>query len=746
MKKILKLIGLTAVLLFFSAVLGLSAVNATGTPPILYVTKTKPQININEKVTIHALSVSQDQYGTAPESISFYVNSEKNPSVVCNNKHYCGMTYWVTEKVKGNKWYKFTVKSTYNDATATKTVYVFIKNKIVGEAPKAPEQETPTTPTSDQAPTYSQIITSNHQPKVGETFSATIYPSEKGAINLNKIDVLLDGKAAKTCATNNSIASCGAAFGPFTAVDVGEHKYEFLMVGINGKTNKPWGKFWVNAAPQAVDDYPEYDKVATSGDVVKVGEGYSVVLYAKPSKKFYEVERYFDNIQFTNTDLCKDISICPISAAPFKSTDVGEHTYKFVVKSKSGKSLEINGKLQVVLADEKDLKAPEVSISSDKDVLKINESATLTVTATDNKAVSKIQVLVFSGVVKECVGVNSCTYQIGPVSNKTYINKYTYSAYAYDAAGNSVFTGNKYVTVDISQPTPAIEPVISIEAEKSKINTTDTIIFKSNVNAGSKKLVKLQILVNQMVAKECVENVCEYTGGPFPAYVGKTVNYAATAYFSDGAHKTTGYSDIQVTDVPTVSIISTTQNPTDASMVTFAANATAGNKTIKHLSIIVNGKIEKTCSLAAACNYVGGPYSEYGGKTITYTANLFFTDDSIISADPKTLLIISNKQIEPKLTLKSDKLSAISKETFTLTAGLDVGSKKIETWGIFTGAGGIGKGGLTQYCSNSATACPVSIYALNTSNFHAEAKFTDGTIYKSDQVTITIQSAPSRTQ
>ncbi len=619
--------------------------------PILFVNQSKSKININEKVSIDALSVVQDSVGTAPESISFFIGNEKNPSIVCNDKHYCGMTYFVVDKNKGNKWVKFTIKSQYKTNTVSKFLYVFVTNKVVGGQPvPAPNPEQPTTPAGDQSPTYSQIITTNHQPKVGESFTATIYPSEKGAINLNKIDVIFDGKVVKTCALNNSIASCGHTFGPFVAGDVGEHKYEFLMVGVNGKTSQPWGKFWVNAAPQAVEDYPEYDKVVTSGDTVKVGEYFKATVYAKTGKTMHKVEGYIDGVLVpsgnNNSNGCPEIGGCGLFQMKSKvmgANDVGEHTYKFIVGSKSGKSLVINGKFQVIAVEEiKDLLAPEVSVSSDKDVLKLGESATLTANASDNKAVSKIQMLVFGGVVKECLGVNTCSYQIGLITDKTYVTKYTYSAFAYDAAGNNMFTGNKYVTVNLSQPAPAVEPAVSVEASKAKINTADVVNFKGSVNLGSKKLTKLQLLVNKALAKECITNVCEYVGGPYPTYVGSVVNYAATAYFSDGSYKTTGYYFIPVTDVPTVSIISTPQNPLDTSAIMFTANATVGNKAINYLEIMVNGKVAKTCPQATSCGYMGGPYKEYSRNNITYLANLFFTDGSSITTGEKTQFIYSS--------------------------------------------------------------------------------------------------------
>lgn len=648
MNKFLKFIGLTAVLTLFCVLAGVLPANAASAP-ILYVTKSKTQININEKVTIHALSVSQEEGGAAPDYINFYIDNEKTASVSCANKHYCGMTYWATEKSKGNKWHKFTIAANYKGKFNSKIVYVFVTNKVVGQAPKAPEPKTPVTPSVDQAPTYSKIITSNHQPKVGETFSATIYPTENGP-KLKMIDVLLDNKVVKSCAMNESADSCGMTFGPFAASDVGEHTYKFLMFGVNGKTIQPWGKFWVNVAPQAEDDYPEYEKVVTSGDTVAVGETFKATIYGKAGKKLYKIEGYVDNnMVFGDASLnCAESGACTealLLFGPTTAEQIGEHAYKFIIGSKSGKTIAINGKFQVVAAPETDLKAPEVFVSSDKNTLKLGESATITAIASDNKAVSKIQILVFGGLVKECFGVNTCAYQIGPISKNTYVSKYTYSAYAYDAAGNNMFTGNKYITVDIAAPAPAVEPTVSVEASMSKINTKDTVNFKATVNSGAKKLTKLQILVNQMVAKECAENTCEYVGGPFPTYVGKTVNYAATAYFTDGTWKTTGYNFIPVTDIPKISVSTDPTMPTYTNLIHFIATAEQGNKTLKKIEMVVNDKIIKTCD-TSSCVYIGGPYntpaiSGRGYQAITYAANACFTDETCITTWNKNLIILA---------------------------------------------------------------------------------------------------------
>jgi len=169
---------------------------------------------------------------------------------------------------------------------------------------------------------------------------------------------------------------------------------------------------------------------------------------------------------------------------------IGEHTFKFVLEAQNGKTTTLSGKFLVVKATEKDMIAPSVSVSSDKDTLKLGESATITAYAKDNKAVSKIEILMFDGVVKECANTGVCVYQIGPITEKTYIKQYTYSAIAYDAAGNNIYSGNKYIAVDAIQPV-TVEPNILIEASKANINTTETVTFKSTVNPGSKKLAKL---------------------------------------------------------------------------------------------------------------------------------------------------------------------------------------------------------------------------------------------------------------
>jgi len=93
--------------------------------------------------------------------------------------------------------------------------------------------------------------------------------------------------------------------------------------------------------------------------------------------------------------------------------------------------------------------------------------------------------------------------------------------------------------------------------------------------------------------------------------------------------------------------------------------------------------------------------------------------------------------------LWADKATVEDKETFKLSATLDSGSKKISFWGIYTGSGA-----LVAYCNNGPTSCSIDgLYVLEpTTSFHAEAKFTDGSIYKSNSIIIYLKSAFSRTQ
>lgn len=826
MNKLLKFVGLTAVLLVFSAVLGLSTVNAAGTPPILYVTKDKTKININEKVTIHALSVVQDQAGAAPESVGFYINDSKTPTLTCNDTHYCGLVYWMTKKTQGNKWYKFTVKSTYKNWTATKNTYVFVTNKDVAAPKPAPE-----TPDEDKnpSPVFSQIITSNHQPKVGETFTATIYPSEKGYAMLNKIDVFLDGKVVKTCALNNTIAPCSATVGPFVAGDVGEHKYEFYMLDVNGKSSKPWGKFWVNAV-NADLTYPQWEKVLTGGNNLKVGDSFSATIYAKNDPKVTKIIGTIDNATIQE---CLNTTVCTMTKGPY--TAAGEHTYSFTLVAENGKSVvATNGKFWI--ENTADVTAPSASVKADKaEINYTNDAVTITANAIDNKGVSKIWIFVANGLVKECKDASMCVY----TSSGDHVPGITfaYKAQAFDAAGNSFTTAEQYVKVKSKEATAAISIATDVSGS---IGTEQKVVFTAKVSPAGKTTDHLDVIVNQKLVNTCKSVECAYVGGPYPEYANKNVTYGATVYFTDGSKLLTGYQVLEVKGNPTLTITPSTASLTDKDKIELKVAGNVGTKQFKSIDILVNQKIVETCSISPSCGYTGGPYPEYAGKSISYAATMFFTDGTYITTgygwmpvvaivEPKVsakvyksylydtdlltvaaavepgskklshLNILINQKIvhtcystacaftggpypeyagksvaygvtayftdgtnkfdgyyylavvkaDPKISLAADKATVADKETFKLSATLDSGSKQISFWGIYTGNGGISSGGgLVSYCNSGPVNCPVEgLYVLEpTTNFHAEAKFTDGSIYKSNSITIYLKSAFSRVQ
>ncbi len=829
MNKPLKFAGLTAVLVVFCALVGVGTANAASAP-ILYVTKDKAKININEKVTIHALSVVQEQSGTAPESIGFYINGSKTPTVTCNDTHYCGLVYWATKKTQGNKWYKFTVKAKYQNLTTAKNTYVFVTNKDAGKpVPKQETPETPATPATDQAPAFSQIITSNHQPKVSETFMATIYPKEKGYAMLNKIDVFLDGKVVKTCALNNTIAPCGATFGPFVVGDVGEHKYEFLMVDVNGKTNKPWGKFWVNAV-NADLTYPQWEKVLTGGNNLKVGDSFSATMYAKNDPKVTKIIGLIDN---ATTQECLDTAVCTMTKGPY--TAAGEHTYSFTLVAENGKSVvATNGKFWI--ENTTDVTAPSATVKADKtEINYTNDTVTITANATDNKGVSKIWIFVANGLVKECKDSNVCVYTSG--GDHYPGATIAYKATAFDAAGNSITTAEQYVKVKPKEATAAISIATDVSGS---IGTGQKVVFTAKVDSAGKTIDHLDVIVNQKLVNTCKTVECAYTGGPYPEYANKNVTYGATVYFTDGAKLLTGYQILEVKGDPTLTITPSAVSLTDKDKIDFKVVGNVGAKQFKSIDILVNQKIVETCSVSPNCGYTGGPYPEYAGKSINYAATMFFTDGTYITTgynwisvtvavEPKVsakvyksylydtdlltvaaavepgskklshLNILINQKIahtcystacaftggpypeyagksvsygvtayftdgtnkfdgyyylavvkaDPKISLSSDKTSVADKEIFKLSANLDSGSKQVSSWGIYTGNGGISSGGgLVMYCNGGSTACSAEgLYVLSpTTNFHAEAKFTDGSIYKSNSVTIYLKSANSRIQ
>jgi len=724
----------------FVSVLFTQTVNAASSV-LLYTNVNKKNIKLNEMTTILALSAEANS-NLPPDSIKIYKDNDKEAAVSCVNAYSCSHTFWESDIKKTKKWVKFKIVSTYQKTTATKVVWVYVKKEVAKpKLPKMPDISAFIEKPSN-ALVYDKVVTNGHQPKVGEYFTADLYPSYPDM--LSGVIGKLDGKNVIACSFALNVKTCPIKTGPFTDADVGEHKYEFVMQDKSGNTNVVWGKYWVNPKANTNDGYPEYDKMVVQNYNLIAGQYFKASVYAKQGQKIYSVKGYVEGNDLPQM-VCSNLSECTMEVGTSADYMVGEHQFKFVLTAENGKSVTLNGKFNVVKAEEKDLTAPNVVISSDKDSLKLGESAVVTATASDNKAVSKIQILVFSGVVKECVNTNVCTYPIGPVTDKTYVSKFTYGAVAYDAAGNNMFTGNKYINVDVAQPV-IVEPVISVEASKVKITSTDTVNFKAVVNSGSKKLTNLQLIVNKALAKQCFTETCEHVGGPYPSYVGSVVNYAATAYFSDGTSKTSGYSFIPVTNAPTVSIVSSPSNPTDTSAVMFTANVNNGDKSINFVSITVNNTGVKACQ-EAVCTYMGGPYKEYGGKSITYSAKVFFTDGTTISTDTQTLNIYSTvQQVSPTISLKADKSTVIEKEAFVLLSTLDQGTKKAELWTIYHGDATLGNGAVAQYCNTGLGSCTYNTYLLNQSgSYYAEAKFSDGTIYKSGNVKVELRTTTTNT-
>lgn len=596
---------------------------AIGPAPTVVLNKSKTQIKINEEVTVSVLAgVFLGEKVVAPEKIDFYVDGTKSKVANCEDQHTCLIQYfWPTGSKGINKWHKITAKASYNGKTTTKETWVFVINKLQpGTQPSAPA--------SGEVPEYEKIITSNNQPKVGDTFNAEIYP--KDYFKLAKITVSLDGVLQKECYLSVTAQTCSVSVGPLTATQVGEHKYVFNLIGKNGNSVSPWGKFTVNEALTPAQDSLSWDKVITSSGSVLVGETFTATAYAKPNKTVYLMRAYVDGVL---VQTCQNAFTCTLSYEA-KQNSLGEHAYKFTFTSQEGNSLEVSGKF--VVSEGKDLVAPNVLVSSDKEKLKVGESAVITATASDNKAVYNLQILVAGIVVKECAGEIACSYTIGPVNANPGLLKYMYSAKAYDAAGNNMWTGNNYIDVEVTQP--VVEPMISITTSKASLSPNETVDFTTNVNPGSKTLTKLQILVNLQAVKECYTNSCVFTGGP---YAGSSINYAATAFFSDGTYKSTGYNILSVVTVPTISIYPDKLKPNDKEMVTFTAKATTGGKTLKILQIVVNDKIVKECT-TTMCPYTGGPFTEYSKSNITYAATACFVEDgTCITTWNKNLWIYS---------------------------------------------------------------------------------------------------------
>ncbi len=423
------LVGVLGLLPFFSA----SA--AVYSKPHLYVVKSASIITSNDIISIAALASSAG--ASSVDKITLTVG---NSTIVCEDAFYC-------QKVAG----PFAV-----------TKNTVIKYKVVAEVPGAKNVSLKSINSGSflvkpvkklsVVPQYTKITTSNNKLEVGESIDLKIYTKDdKGISNIN---ILLDGDLVGSCSEQ---AICGTTIGPFGEDQVGEHKYIFVVTDVDGNKIEPWGKFSVSSKISeptesdletgVADNYKytclDSDDLVGSGDVFLRPFTKGKVTYG-----LYWNDNPAVSLAVDGEDYCIDTKTvaefsCDGKLKPTGSLKGGYFAIPTNYTCANGCK---DGACMTEPSPASDKILPVITVSADKASAGDNDVITFTAKASDNKKVTKINILVNAVVVKDCYDTNVCEFTGGPYP--TYAGtSVSYGANAYDEAGNRGWTGYQYISI-----------------------------------------------------------------------------------------------------------------------------------------------------------------------------------------------------------------------------------------------------------------------------------------------------------
>ncbi len=507
------------------------------------------------------------------------------------------------------------------------------------------------------------------QSKVGEIFALKINP--QGGNEGKEVKVLVDGKEAGNCLAGADV--CEIALNPFTRNDVGEHSYQVYFGGKRDETESQSGSFVVvddsasggssvspvtmveasippsaatpapaepaapgQAAPapapqsdvqnqnQTQTDLPspKYEKLITSGSQAAAGDLFSATIYAKNIPPISRIDVYWNN-QAGPTKSCVGVLICNAVFGPAEDAQIGKKIdFNFVLVGVNGKTLKVSSYYYVT--------APQAAPPA---------PASPSVPATPPLPVE-------------------------PVNNPT------------------ITQPPSVQQPDDSQPLEKyVEPIITISASYNQINPEDTVEFIAILNPGSETVDYINILVNQKLAKTCGNVLtCSFTGGPYLDYAGKTVNYAATAYFTDGATKTTGNAGLTVLPAKVITV-SAAKDYVEEWEINILTATFSPMTSLSVLNIYADDKLVKSC-YNPTCSVTVGPFSGMGGSYVNYYS-YWSVAGSYLKSEVKKFYVMHYVAPTVDISLSPEKRNYAHSDSLTFTATAHAGEETFDNLKIY---------------------------------------------------------------
>ncbi|MGA1863887.1 MAG: Ig-like domain-containing protein [bacterium] len=452
----------------------------------------------------------------------------------------------------------------------------------------------------DVVPPELTVALSPSHPNMGQKVIFTVTASDLGGIS--KVEILVDGQKVSEC--NES--PCTYEGGPYPLGTVNYEAYAWdnsenkAVSGPNSITiediGEPEATIAVNPSTPTIKEKVTFTATATDPGGIK-----KIEIYVKGTK----------------VKECNESS-CTYVGGPYS---LGSISYEAHAWDNSGNEV-VAGPNSFTTKDED---APYVDVAHSPSRPTIEEKVTFTAKASDPGGISKVQIFVNGGRVKECPD-SPCTYVGGPYPLGTV----TYEAYAWDRSNLKAGTGSKsFAALD------TVKPKISISASPAKPSTEEKVTFTATAS-DSGGISKVQIYVNGKKVEECTGIPCRYMGGPYPL---GNVSYYAYAYDMAGNSASSGSMSLTTVDKipPKVSITPAPFTVNLNQKVTFTATA-SDEGGVSKIQININGSKVKECT-GSSCSYTSGPYG--AGSNLTYQAYAWDKSGNRAQTEPATLTVMN---------------------------------------------------------------------------------------------------------
>lgn len=510
--------------------------------PLLYTFVSATRITDQDTINLTALSATPQ--GEPVDRITITVNGEKKE---------CGLGFSCQEtfgpfKVTKQTWIRYEVVA----------VKKGIGNQESGITKRGSILVTPLKLTAK--PVFTKITTSGHQLKTGDTFDLKIYTKDEKA-GIAKIEIYLDGKLMDKC---EGSTECGTTFGPFADNDIGEHKYEFLVVNKVGNSIKPWGKFWVKAG--AVSTPQTTPTSSGSGGSNETSGGLTATITPNKTealstdKIIFNVATEDDKlikkieilVNATLVKTCENVEVCEYIGGPYPNYAGTMVSYAANAYDVVGRQIFTGYKyLKITQAPNEsiDKDAPRVTIEGNvfTETGTFGYGANFVAKAVDQSKIYKTEIYVVEEGATAGGAAQTCSVAISPATCEAkldYLNygkKYSYWAVATDSQGNIGTSSRMSLTVPnltTNNTSNTSSTLVTMTPYKSTLTNNEIVDFQIEVKTVARP-ERINLYVDEKLVSYCGSLAsCYYQGGPYVSpnsYYPYQPTYYAEAIYSDGS-------------------------------------------------------------------------------------------------------------------------------------------------------------------------------------------------------------------